>query len=296
MTQSAVSQAMKRVEAQIGAELLHRDRRPLAPTEAGRVLATHVKEIAQRLERAVEEIRSAALMPERQDLRLGMIDTFASTVGPLLIRDLMEGAVALRMTAFSGLVPAHAEALMHHRIDAAITSDPFDELDDLNRHLLFREPFVLVVPSKWAGLFPDTSLKDILSERSLIRYSSRSHMGTQIERHLRRLRIDHPQRLAFDTSDSLLAMVAGGVGVAITTPLCILQGIAHLPGLAILPLPSPAFSREIVLLTRRGELDNVGPRIAQTARDLLRLRTVPQILGAIPWLQPVFDEYEWEQS
>ncbi|WP_245423057.1 LysR family transcriptional regulator [Neorhizobium huautlense] len=72
MTQSAVSQAMKRAEAQVEVTLMHRDRRPLVPTEAGRVLVAHISEIAIRAERAIEEVRATALRPERQDLRLGV--------------------------------------------------------------------------------------------------------------------------------------------------------------------------------------------------------------------------------
>ena len=114
MTQSAVSQAMKRAEAQVDVTLVHRDRRPLVPTEAGRVLVAHIREIALRAERAIEEVRATALRPERQDLRIGMVDTFASSVGPVLIRDLMEGSIALRVTAFSRIDPG-----AHRRADAA---------------------------------------------------------------------------------------------------------------------------------------------------------------------------------
>ncbi len=293
MTQSAVSQAMKRAEAQVDVTLVHRDRRPLVPTEAGRVLVAHIREIALRAERAIEEVRATALRPERQDLRLGMVDTFASAVGPVLIRDLMEGAIALRVTAFSGLTQAHTDALMRHEIDAAITSDPMEELDELMRFPLFREPFVLVAPAAWGDTLRSRPLRDVLFEHRLIRYSARSHMGNQVERHLRRLRIEHPQVLSFDTSDSLLAMVAGGVGVAITTPLCLMQGALHLPALAVLPLPSPGFSRELTLVTRRGEFDTLGPRIADAAREMLENHTLPQIVGQIPWLETIAADMVW---
>lgn len=284
MTQSAVSQAVKRAEAQAGAELLRREQRPLVPTEAGRVLLAHIRDIALRAERAIEEIRTAARLPERQDLRLGMVDSFASAVGPALITDLMEGAVALRVTAFSGLAPALADAMVHHDIDAVVTCDATAELDGIMRFPLFREPFVLVAPAAWEQDARDRPLRDVLLERRFIRYSARSHMGTQVEQHLRRLRIELPKVLSFDTSDSLLAMVAGGVGVAITTPLALLQGAVHLPGIAILPLPSPGFSRELTLITRRGEFDTLGPRIAEAAREMFRKHTLPQIVGHIPWL------------
>ncbi|MBV8923374.1 LysR family transcriptional regulator [Bradyrhizobium sp.] len=293
MTQSAVSQAMKRAEAQLDVTLVHRERRPLVPTEAGRVLVAHIREIGLRAERAIEEIRATALRPERQDLRLGMVDTFASAVGPALIRDLLEGSIALRVTAFSGLVHAHTDALMRHEIDAAISSDLLEGVDGLMRFPLFREPFLLVCPVAWSDTLRNRPLREVLFEHRLIRYSARSHTGAQIERHLRRLRIEHPQVLAFDTSDSLLAMVAGGVGVAISTPLCLLQGAIHFPGLAVLPLPSPGFSRELTLITRRGEFDTLGPRIAKAAREMLRRYTLPQIIGQIPWLAEMSSGMVW---
>ncbi|WP_035728474.1 LysR family transcriptional regulator [Bradyrhizobium murdochi] len=296
MTQSAVSQAMKRAETQIGAPLVHRDRRPLGPTEAGITLLAHMREISLRVERAVEEMRAAAARPEREDLRLGMIDTFASTVGPLLVRSLMDGSIALRVSAYSGLVHAHAEALMRNEIDAAVTSDPMEGVDDLNRFPLFREPFLLVAPISRADTLRNRPLEELLFEHRLIRYSARSHMGTQIERHLRRLRIEHPQALSFDTSDSLLAMVANGMGVAITTPLCVLQGATHRPALEVMPLPATGISRTITLVTRRGGVDTLGPRIAEAARGLLRKWTLPQIAAQVPWLANVIEKMVLESS
>ncbi|MFO1073669.1 MAG: LysR family transcriptional regulator [Geminicoccaceae bacterium] len=287
MTQSAVSQAMKRAEAQVDCLLVHRDRRPLAPTEAGRVLLARIRDLVVRAEQAIEEVRAAGRRPERQDLRLGMVDTFASTVGPILIRDLIEGAIAMRVAAFSGLAPAHAEALMRYEIDAAITSDPMEELDALARFQLFREPFVLVAPIAWAELAHERPLRELLLEQRLIRYSARSHMGIQIERHLRRLRVEAPRVLEFDTSDSLLAMVAAGMGLGITTPLCLLQAAIHLPALAVLPLPGPGFSRELTLITRKGEFATLGPRIAEATRELMQRTTLPQIASQIPWLAPM---------
>lgn len=296
MTQSAVSQAMKRAETQIGATLVHRDRRPLVPTEAGRILVAHIREISLRAERAIEEVRATALQPERQDLRLGMVDTFASAVGPALIRDLMEGSIALRVTALSGLAHAQTEALMRHDIDAAITSDPMEELDELMRFTLYREPYLLVTPLAWGEKLKDWSLRDILFEHRLIRYSARSHMGNQVERHLRRLRIEHPPVLSFDTSDSLLAMVAGDMGVAITTPLCLMQSAIHLPALKVLPLPGPGFSRDLTLVTRRGEFDRLGPRVADAAREMLARYTLPQIVAQIPWLAAAAPQMVWKPA
>ncbi|TGU12647.1 LysR family transcriptional regulator, partial [bacterium M00.F.Ca.ET.156.01.1.1] len=115
----------------------------------------------------------------------------------------------------------------------------------------------------------DQDLREILSRRHLIRLSARSHSGSQIERHLRRLGLDPPRMLEFDTSDALVAMVATGVGVAITTPLCLLQGAAFVDGVEVMPLPGPGFSRQLTFLTRRQEFVTLGPRVAELARNMV---------------------------
>ena len=45
MTQSAVSQAVRRAEAAVGVAFFNRTSRPLTPTRAGRILASRVLEL-----------------------------------------------------------------------------------------------------------------------------------------------------------------------------------------------------------------------------------------------------------
>jgi hypothetical protein len=54
-----------------------------------------------------------------------------------------------------------------------------------------------------------------------------------------------------------------------------------------LPLPGPGFSRELVLVTRRGEFQSLGPRIADLARNLVRTKVVPQFVRLFPSLEAV---------
>ena len=73
------------------------------------------------------------------------------------------------------------------------------------------------------------------------------------------------------------------MGVAITTPLCLLQGIAHAANVAVLPLPGPGFSRELLLVTRRGDLSSLAPRIADIARNTISAQAMPRISALVPW-------------
>src|ERR671936_3193593 len=59
-TQSAVSQSVAALEAELGVALLERDRRGVRPTAAGATLIGHADGIIARLEAAEEEIAAIA--------------------------------------------------------------------------------------------------------------------------------------------------------------------------------------------------------------------------------------------
>jgi DNA-binding transcriptional LysR family regulator len=283
MTQSAVSQAVRRAEAATGVTLLDRSRRPLTPTRAGRILADRFHDLNRDFGNLLDALRAAATLPERTDLRLGLVDSYAGTVGAYLVKELATGAMALSLTAWSGLAYSHAEALMRRTIDAAITCDAMEDLDDIEPIPFYREPYLLIVPRHLAAELGGMELGAILESHRLVRHSERSYVGAQIERHLNRLGIRAPRAFEFDTSDSLVAMVSIGMGVAITTPLCLLQGIAHAANVSALPLPGPGFSRELLLVTRRGDLSSLAPRIADIARTTISAHAMPRISALVPW-------------
>ena len=283
MTQSAVSQAVRRAEASVGVAFFDRSRRPLVPTRAGRILAGRVLDLNRDFDALVSTLRAAAEQSERVDLRLGLVDSYAGTVGAHLVKELMTGAIALSLSAWSGLAHSHAEALVRRMIDAAITCDAMDDLYDVERFPFYREPYLLVVPRGLEAEFAGLDLRDILARHRLVRHSERSYVGAQIERHLSRLGIRPPRAFEFDTSDSLVAMVATGMGVAITTPLCLLQGLAHAGQVSALALPGPGFFRELLLVTRRGDLSSLAPRIAEMARMSITMQAMPRIRTLVPW-------------
>lgn len=283
MTQSAVSQAVRRAEASFGVAFFDRSRRPLAPTRAGRILAERVLDLNRDFDALLSTLRAAAEQSERVDLRLGLVDSYAGTVGAHLVKELMTGAIALSLSAWSGLAHSHAEALVRRMIDAAITCDAMDDLYDVERFPFYREPYLLLVPRGLEAEFADLELREILARHRLVRHSARSYVGAQVERHLSRLGIRPPRAFEFDTSDSLVAMVATGMGVAITTPLCLLQGLAHAAHVSALPLPGPGFFRELLLVTRRGDLSSLAPRIAEMARTSITTQAMPRIRTLVPW-------------
>ncbi len=284
LTQSAVSQSMRRLERQVGVTLLARDGRLFLPTAAGAVLVERGSEILAETARLRPAARAAAEDVRRPHIRLGFIDSFASTAGPGLIREMLESAAAIRFSAFSGLAPAQGEALLRRHVDVVVTCDPMDSVDGLVRHDLMREPYILLVPAALAKSCAGKTLHDMAQQHRLVRHSARSHTGADVERHLRRVGVAAPRILEFDTAEAVIAMVAGGIGWAVTTPLCLLHGHAHAAGAVPLPLPSPGFSRTLRLVGHAGGDLPLQRRVAAIARTVLANGIVPRMTALAPWL------------
>lgn len=279
LTQSAVSQAVAALEGSLGVKLFDREMRPLALTPPGVALRDRARLLLREARETVAAVRNSgrAALPH---LHLAMLDTVASAIGPHLVAKLRD--MAGHWSVWSGLSAGHAQALLAREVDVIITADAEAIADNagLERHDILSEPHLLVLPATYTG--PADDLAALSHSLDFIRFSARSHTGRQIEQHLRRLRLEPPVRLEFDSSDSVLAMVAGGLGWALATPLCILQGAHHLPQLRCLPMPRPTLRRQLTLVARQGELGEVPARIASASIAIFRETCLPRIEAFAP--------------
>lgn len=280
MTQSGVSQVIQQLESELGVILLDRTRRPLRLTAAGSILARRAERLVEEADHLPAAVREASLVPE---IRVGLVDSFAGTVGPHLIRAFMERVSTI--TLWAGLTPPLSQALLNRQVDVIVASEAMDDVDSVRRDSLVRESFLLAIPKSYRLGRGDLTLEGLTARHPLIRYSARSAIGMQVDRHLRRMGIAAPRRVELDSSDTLFAMVAAGVGWAITTPLCVLHGRPDLSAIRIERLPGPGFTRHLTMISRQGEYEELIDRLAMTARNALREACVPTIRRSIPWIR-----------
>lgn len=285
LTQSAVSQSIRQLEDDLGSVLLDRAQRPLKLTTAGTILQRHATPLVEDAASLATAVRQAGAS-KVDELRIGIIDSAASTLGPSLIRALL--GQAQRLSFRSGLAHDQAEGLLSRNLDLIISSDSMDEVDGLDRYLILTEPFVLLLPEKLGALNAAPDLKALAAGHSLIRFSARSHIGGQIERHLRRLGVKAPRLLEVDATDALMAMVRAGLGWAIATPLCLLQARSLAAGIRVVPFPAQGFVRQLHLFSRAGEYGGLPQRIADIACDVLKRECVPELRKLVPWLRGQF--------
>jgi DNA-binding transcriptional LysR family regulator len=278
VTQSAVSQLVKSLEAQSGVILLDRDFRPSRPTVAGRMLVELSNELLDHARRVSARIANASRADEIQ-IRLGCVDSFAATVGPSLVKAI--SGTSRQITMWSGLTPVLSEQLQSRELDLAIVTETAIKDPRIHQRLLLSEAFVAVIPK--TGEKQPRDFREVLKKLPLIRYTHRSVIGQQVDRYIRHIGVESSRRFEFDATDPMLSMVASGLGCAITTPLCLWQARHYLDEVIVLRLPeSDIGRRSFFLLSRESEWTNLSNEIVQLTQQVLKKQTIPGIRKVLP--------------
>lgn len=266
LTQPAVSLAISDLEKKLGFELFDRTVRPLAVTVAGGLLR-------QRAGALIAEARQIGpLLRETEHgklplIRVGLVDSLSRALTAPLAAYL--ATKADEVSILLGLTASHASDLLTRRLDLFLGVDDLEDWAGLERWQLAKEPYILLLPVGMEAPRTVAALRKLAERQPLIRFSSRSQTGLEIEAHLRRLGITAAPAFAFDTPYGVTSMVAEGRGFAITTPLCIREAALPAARLVTAPLPGPQISRKLTLVARHRELGRLPRELAEMARGVL---------------------------
>lgn len=271
---SAVSQQLSGLESALGAVLLDRSGRPMPVTPAGSMFRRHAQTILNAASEARAELAMADLAG-MTTLRLGVIEDFDSDVTPQLLSILSRDLRGCRFLLETGASHRLLDQLEARALDIVIAADAEGEGDWREVHPLMAEPFVAVVP-------PKAAIEDL----PLILYTARHLMGRQIAAHLARQGMKPAYRFELDSYAAILAMVAGGEGWTILTPLALHQARAFRPRVEVRPLPFAPLSRTLSLSSRAGILRDMPTQIAQKVKPLIAEVVITPALLATPWLAP----------
>ncbi len=266
ITQSAASQQLASLEAACDARLIDRTVRPLRLTQAGELCLRHAQRILNSVEDLATSMRHEGPQPISV-LRIGMLASIATTLTPALVRCLKAGFAVEDLTLHAGQSGDHETLLRTKQADMVITSNPFYDMDGLERHEVLTETFLLVLPQRYRG--PSKRLQDILDHLPLVRFAATTSVGRRTEQHLRRLKLAVPRVIQADRSSMVTACVAEGLGFTILTPSLLIDGFVEQMPIVVRPLPGPGFSRSITVVARAGDLGRLPAQVAGlAAREL----------------------------
>ncbi len=234
ISQPALSAMLKKLEAEVGAELLHRTGRGVELTDAGRVFLQHAEDTLRRAEAAVESVRQLVGL-ERGSIRVGAGATATSYLLPPVVSAVRRKHPGLRFYVREAGSNAVAAAVLSGELDLGIVTLPIRIPEDRSIVAipLVDDELRLIVPPKHrlhqsperkrgAGL-PTTSARrrggpssfrwSDLSGESMVGFEAGSAVREVIDRasHAAGVRLDVVMELR--TIEGIKQMVAAGIGV-----------------------------------------------------------------------------------
>jgi DNA-binding transcriptional LysR family regulator len=266
-SQSAVSQAVATLEAELGVKLIERDRRGVRPTAAGAALVGHADGIEARLEAAEAEVAAIAGMRGGR-LRIASFPTAGATLMPL--------AIASFRAAHPGVVVSLAEGEPEEIVPRLRTGE-FDivllyefgraseKLGTGTRRVdLFEDPMRVALP-KGHHLAEKAKLRlNDLRGESWVQTSAESPCARHVVRSCHGAGFEPTVSFESDDYQTVQGLVAAGVGVALIPQLA-LSSVRDDICIRALHPRSPV--RNVLAATSRG--DAVTPAVA-TMLDVLR--------------------------
>lgn len=245
-TPSAVSQQLKKLESEVGLQLLWRTQQGLVPTEAGLVLAEHTRRVLRQLAAAQADI--ADLSSGRKGrLSIGAFPTVAASFLPLVIDGFKRRYPAVDLAIRSARLDKLVRELEEGSVQMALLWDypwsPFIR-EGISTIEVFSEKFVVLVSQDHHLASSDSIVFEQLAEENWVTRGDSHPVVEVIERS--GAQAGFRPRIAMYANDyqETQAMVSVGIGIAIAPRSAL--SVQH-PNVKVLTIGDDAPERRVLL-------------------------------------------------
>lgn len=242
-TQSGISQHIKQLEIELGATLLERNGREVAPTLAGKLYYRECVEVLKKLEAAQQSI---AVNQVRGAIRVGLMPTFTRAILTPSLEKFLASAPGSEISVIEAYSGVLTEMILQGELDFAVVP-AFEGVEGISHRLIARdrETLVRARQRKKADLTPVR-----LSELGPIKVVLPAMQNTRrrnIETYFSTNDVTVAQRLELDAMMGTLQFVAASDWVAIL-PFIMMMSDLDSGRFDIRPLQHPPFFSEFVLI------------------------------------------------
>jgi DNA-binding transcriptional LysR family regulator len=260
LTAAAVGLQVRTLEDELGVLLFDRSARAVVLNPEGRRRVPAVKDL-------VERWQQLQARPERDELGgtfvmgalvSALMGAFADALWALKRRH-----PSLEVTLFAGQSADFMARVERGELDAAVVTQPPARLPTaLAWTPLYREPMVLIVPTRPHFALPATPLQ-MLAQCPFMRFDRRAWTGHLVNEALAQCRATVVEALELNSVEAIVELVRQGFGIAIVPRLANLRWSRD-KALRVVPLPRVTVERHVGLLERRG---HARERVTQTLKD-----------------------------
>lgn len=249
VSQPTLSTQVKKLEEELGVQLVERSPKNIMLTAAGEEIAIRARQVLN----DVDQIRIVAHRsnnPAEGVLRLGLFPTLAPYLLPHVVPQLRARYPRMRLQLAEEKTEDILRLLQCGTLDAALLALPVPQ-DGFEVDILFREPFVLAVPADHhLANKPEVSLEDL--EGSELLLLEEGHCLREHALEVCGLAGAH-ERVDFHATsmETLRQMVAADVGITLMPILAVKPPIAKTENLVIRPFSGSSPSRTIAMVWRK---------------------------------------------
>ena len=245
VSQPALTTAIKKLEAQLGSPLFHREGRQVALTEFGRRMQPHLSQILEQ-EKAAEAVAKDFRLLNQVPVRLGVM----STIGPMRLAPLLaafeQQSPGVETAVRDGAPEALAAQLDADELDLAILNPLHGLGENYRAEPLYRERYVVLLPPEHPLRERNAlTLRDLSGQPYVDRLSCEMRemvMGVCAD-----IGVNLYARFRSEREDWVQAMVRANIGFAFMPE----YSVTH-PDSVQRPLVEPAVDRAISLITVPG--------------------------------------------
>ena len=212
ITQPALSYQIKQLEDELGASLFHRRPGGVSPTEAGRVLSQHARQVMEsvrKAQRAVEELSEGVV----GEIRIGTVNSVGIHFLPHVLWGIRERYPLIRPSVLYRGTDAIMEALFAGLIDLALVANPKSDRR-LRVETIVEEKISLVCGRSHPFFGRPVIRPSELKGLQFVSLSGDNPTGHLIREHLVRLGVNVEPVVSTDNVETVKKMVEVGLGVA----------------------------------------------------------------------------------
>lgn len=275
VSQPTLSTQLKKLEAELGVELVERAPRQVMLTAAGEQVVGHARTILGEAD-AIRGLARQAQDPRSGTLRLGAFPTIAPYLLPHVVPRLRRALPELELLLVEEKTPGLLDQLRSGRLDAAVLALPVDD-DTLRTEALFREDFLLAVPADHPlAAEPDERVVGVqaLAGQRVLLLTDGHCLRDHALAVCRLAGVQERDGFRATSLETLRHMVGAGVGVTLLPALSVAAPVPESPAVVLRRFRTPAPYRDVALVWRRTSVfRELLPEVARV------LRSLPEIPG-----------------
>lgn len=269
-SQPTLSTQIRKLEAELGVELIERNPRRITLTEAGEAVVEHARAALAETDQ-IRVIAQQAVDPEAGSIRLGVFHTLAPYVLPHVVPALGERFPRLELLLVEDKTDELVARLLEGSLDAGMFALPI-HAGNLHVEPLFDEQFLLAAPRDHALVADDAPIGvDDLAGEDLLLLEEGHCLRDQALDVCRLTGAAERRGFRATSLSTLVQMVSAGVGVTLLPELAVRPPVPDNPRVVLRRFAEPVPHRSIALFWRPTSVyRDLLPDVAEVIRDRVK--------------------------